>query len=263
MRVWRKLHASILDSSDVAGLSDAAALLLTFLITAQDDTGYYPWNPTKIKRLTLTRNWSTERSQTLAEELCVAGITRFEEGGILLINGAKLNGKPRKGVEEESYPRNTNLCNPPQPADSLTTAIQQPDALEKRRGEGGTLPLEKSRVEKSRESGAKAPVVKLPEWVNKTLWERFLEMRKKIKATPTLYAQGLLIKTLTELKAQGNSPDAVLEQSIMNGWKGLFAVKNGGNNGTKYGRPGTNPAPYKDKPRTIYTLPEGPIVLGR
>jgi len=118
--------------------------------------------------------------------------------------------------------------------------------------------LSKSKKEKS---GAKAPFV-LPEWVNKELWDGFLEMRKKAKASPTRHALDLLIRDLEKLKAEGNDPGDVLEQSIKNSWKGLFAIKNGGSDG-KYGKSRTNLTPYKDKPRTIYTLPEGPIVLGR
>ncbi len=221
MRVWRKLHASILDSSDIASLSDAAVLLLTFLIVAQDDTGYYPWDATKIKRLTVTRNWGTEKIQGLATELCSAGIAQFEEGGILLINGMRFNGKPRKDVDDDIYARNATIQTETQHVNTTSTPRQHDvDST-----------LHQSRVERverveKREGGAEAPFV-LPEWLNKSLWESFLTMRKKAKAMPTRHAQTLLIAALGKLKEEGNSPDAVLEQSIMNGWKGLFAVKNG------------------------------------
>lgn len=54
----------------------------------------------------------------------------------------------------------------------------------------------------------------------------FADMRKQIKAPMTDRAVGMAIKKLTELSG-GNSDTAVkiLEQSIMNSWKGLFPLK--------------------------------------
>lgn len=54
----------------------------------------------------------------------------------------------------------------------------------------------------------------------------FVDMRKQIKAPMTDRAIGMAIKKLTELSG-GNSDTAVkiLEQSIMNSWKGLFPIK--------------------------------------
>ena len=54
----------------------------------------------------------------------------------------------------------------------------------------------------------------------------FVDMRKQIKAPMTDRAVGMAIKKLTELSG-GNSDTAVkiLEQSIMNSWKGLFLLK--------------------------------------
>ena len=54
----------------------------------------------------------------------------------------------------------------------------------------------------------------------------FVDIRKQIKAPMTDRAVGMAIKKLTELSG-GNSDTAVkiLEQSIMNSWKGLFPLK--------------------------------------
>ena len=54
----------------------------------------------------------------------------------------------------------------------------------------------------------------------------FVDMRKQIKAPMTDRAVSMAIKKLTELS--GGNPDAavkILEQSVMNGWKGLFPLK--------------------------------------
>ncbi len=67
--------------------------------------------------------------------------------------------------------------------------------------------------------------INIPDWLDGEVWLSFLEMRKKIGATPTDKAQELLIKKLETLKNEGNEPIKVLEQSIMNNYKGVFPLK--------------------------------------
>jgi len=81
----------------------------------------------------------------------------------------------------------------------------------------------------------------VPDWINKITWDSFLEMRKKSGAFPTDNAIGLLIKKLETLKAEGNDPNKVLEQSIMNNYKGLFPLKES-KNGKYQGNPSQKPA---------------------
>jgi len=69
----------------------------------------------------------------------------------------------------------------------------------------------------------------LPDWVDAQTWADFLEMRKKMKASPTLKAMALLIGVLDKLRADGNDPKAVLERSIERGWKGVFELPAKGN----------------------------------
>lgn len=65
---------------------------------------------------------------------------------------------------------------------------------------------------------------KLPEYIKKELWDDFLAMRKKIKQVPTEKAKQLLLEKLEQLRMSGNDPNKVIEQSIMNNWKGLFPL---------------------------------------
>lgn len=57
-------------------------------------------------------------------------------------------------------------------------------------------------------------------------WDGWIESRKK---KPTARAIDLAIKTLTELQAKGQNPEAVLNQSTLNGWTGLFPLKGNAN----------------------------------
>lgn len=62
-------------------------------------------------------------------------------------------------------------------------------------------------------------------------WDGWIAERKK---KPTARAIALAIKKLHDLQTEGQNPEDVLNQSTMNGWAGLFAVK-GGSNGKPSG----------------------------
>lgn len=68
--------------------------------------------------------------------------------------------------------------------------------------------------------------VSLPEWLSHESFEAFEEHRKKLKAPMTPLAKSRLIAELSRLREDGNEPVAVLDQSILNGWKGVFPLKN-------------------------------------
>ena len=52
VREWRPLHRGIITSDKLAGVSDPAFRLFTYLIAAQDDAGMYPWSQTTRRVLT-------------------------------------------------------------------------------------------------------------------------------------------------------------------------------------------------------------------
>lgn len=64
----------------------------------------------------------------------------------------------------------------------------------------------------------------LPEWLDPQAWQQFVEFRKR-KAPLTARAAELAIAELAKLRDQGHDPVAVINQSILNGWRGLFALK--------------------------------------
>lgn len=71
----------------------------------------------------------------------------------------------------------------------------------------------------------------LPIFINKNLFDSFVQMRNKIKKPLTDYAKELLIKDLTKFEAfrTGNA-NIALENSIKNSWQGVFEPKNNYNN---------------------------------
>lgn len=63
----------------------------------------------------------------------------------------------------------------------------------------------------------------LPDWIPAEAWAGYVEMRKAIKKPlKTDRAINLAINTLERLRADGNDPGAVLDQSTLHGWQGLF-----------------------------------------
>lgn len=78
----------------------------------------------------------------------------------------------------------------------------------------------------------KNPPTPLPDWLPSGAWLDYLEHRKKKRAPNTERAKQLAIGALAKLKDGGNDPTAVINQSILNGWTGLFEIR-ATNNGAK------------------------------
>src|SRR5262249_1583050 len=72
------------------------------------------------------------------------------------------------------------------------------------------------------------PKIEIPEWIPRQQWDAFIEMRCKIKAKPTDRGILLLISALQKLR-HSDDIGAVLDQSTMHNWKGVFPVKHGTN----------------------------------
>lgn len=67
--------------------------------------------------------------------------------------------------------------------------------------------------------------VELPPWLSSNDWDDFLDHRRSMKAKMSLVAQRRAIKLLERLHENGENIEEVINQSIVNGWKGLFPVK--------------------------------------
>ena len=69
-----------------------------------------------------------------------------------------------------------------------------------------------------------------PDWVPKLEWSEFVKMRRKIRHPLTEFACQLIVGDLEKFRKQGYDPGAVLQESIKNGWRGVF-IPNGGRSG--------------------------------
>ena len=65
----------------------------------------------------------------------------------------------------------------------------------------------------------------IPLWITQESWQAFEESRRKIKAPLTPYAGKLILAELCKLKASGEDPQACLDQTIRNGWRDVFPLR--------------------------------------
>ena len=65
----------------------------------------------------------------------------------------------------------------------------------------------------------------LPDWMPASEWADFVEMRRKNRNALTDRAKRLAVNELDKLRAAGHDPAAVINQSVLNAWKGFFPLR--------------------------------------
>ncbi|MBV1788628.1 replication protein [Marinobacterium sp. D7] len=89
-------------------------------------------------------------------------------------------------------------------------------------------PQKKDNYSKDTITKNKAPDLSVvPEWLSLKTVEEFIDHRKSIKKPLTQKALTLLIGKLDSFRSEGHDPIVCLEESIMNGWQGVFRPKGG------------------------------------
>lgn len=96
----------------------------------------------------------------------------------------------------------------------------------------------------------------LPNWLPIPEWEAFVADRKERRKALTSRATEMAITTLAELREMGQDLAAVLNQSIANGWSGLFAVKVSTKAPTSAGLADRNKAAAAEFTRSMTERPE-------
>ena len=99
------------------------------------------------------------------------------------------------------------------------------------------LPLHKS--VSTKETITKETITKergeviFPEWLPKNTFQEYITLRKSVKHPLPQESYPRFFKKLKKLADTSNStPEEILDQSITNGWYGIFAIKKEGNNGS-------------------------------
>lgn len=203
-------------------LSDGAFRLLVFMLSMADD-----WN-FSIKGLTFQTGWPERKIMRLVAELKKAGHIvqklQLDERGKFLPSLWEIYEVPidaihvsRKASPTQSVNDATRGSRKASPTlDVKSVVIRKPIYKEDQY-------IKKTNVEKKDEFD------ELLKPLSPELKETFLEfikMRKTIKAPMTAKALDLAIKKAEKLgEGDPDKMKAVIEQSILNSWKGLFALK--------------------------------------
>ena len=72
--------------------------------------------------------------------------------------------------------------------------------------------------------------INLPDFIDAELFANFIQHRKEIKKPLTPHARDLIIKKLSDFNSRGLDANKALENSIINGWQGVFEPRGYKNN---------------------------------
>lgn len=135
-------------------------------------------------------------------------------------SGSERSATAKSGAErQKEYRERKSLQNSDVTRD-VTNDVTSNRREEKIREENKEEKIKTKRKAKTASPSA-MPVV-LPDWLPEKPWNDFLAMRKEIKKPVTEHGIPLAIKKLADLRADGHDPQAVLENSTMNNYQGLF-----------------------------------------
>jgi hypothetical protein len=87
------------------------------------------------------------------------------------------------------------------------------------------LAIPERETETERETEKKPVSLELPDWLNKTDWNDFVEMRKKLKKPMTDRAVKLMLSKLETMKNKGIDTSEVLQKSILANWSDVYEPK--------------------------------------
>lgn len=140
------------------------------------------------------------------------------ESGTVIAGKADYNSAETGTVSESSgssnstvFPANSTVFPPEQYRFSLETVPKTVHGIEHL--------IEKQKKEKKNKED------EIPDWMPIEAWNGFLQMRRKIKKPMTEEGLRLAVKKLKKFLDAGQDIEAVLNNSTMSNWAGLFEVK--------------------------------------
>lgn len=90
-----------------------------------------------------------------------------------------------------------------------------------------SIPLQGEEVRKAKVE------ISLPDWLDADDWLDWLDHRKAIRKPVSDRAKPRVLAALSKLRDEGHAPDEVIQQSIANGWQGLFPLRARHENGKR------------------------------
>lgn len=147
-------------------------------------------------------------------EICDQVIAEYHAKAEIAKANGKLGGRPPKAKAKQKEPSGF-----PSGYDPVASGVADLTG-----SEANQEPITKNHKPVKLKPEAATPAA-LPDWLPADCWTAFVEMRKAIKKPLTPGGIPLAMQKLDTLRAAGNDPRAVLEQSTLNSWQGLFEIK--------------------------------------
>jgi hypothetical protein len=89
-----------------------------------------------------------------------------------------------------------------------------------------TEPVKEARASRTRPAKPDRLAFPLPSWLPADAWTDFRDHRRQIKRPLTVRAEELLIAKLDGFRREGHNVVAILNESIIHGWQGIFPPRN-------------------------------------
>lgn len=203
-----------------------------------------PMQPAQVARLV---GESEKVVRSLLDEIEAAGVFSRDESGaifsrrmlkderirLIRASAGRLGGNPNLVKQKDNqgpkqhHKQAVKHGDKPEPTPSSSSSTSEspigdssPPTPPQAGGEdGGSKP---AASKAGRETAPRA--VTMPPWLPAADWQAFVEHRRRLRAPMTEVAQARAIAELDRLRTDGHDPLAVINQSIINGWKGLFPL---------------------------------------
>jgi hypothetical protein len=222
----RNIKPGFYENEDLAELDPLARILFTGLWCYADREGRFEWRPKRIKALILPYD-DTDVTLHLMSLHAMTLILQYK------VDGCVYGFIPNFKKHQNPHPHEARSILPA-PEDGEILFASKAELIQchdMSRECNADILIPDSLIPDSQNNRVKKPKTKtkasdfvLPGWVDPNVWSSFIEHRKILKSPMSIQAQRLAVTTLEKLKAQGNAPVDVINQSIERGWKGLFPV---------------------------------------
>jgi hypothetical protein len=205
----RYLKPGIRDSETIDSLSPLAETLFYRLLVTVDDFGRYDGRPAMIKAACFPiKDINPTKCAALLDELHSSGLVYvYTVDGKPFVQMRKWDNIPR--AKESKYPEHSDDCT------HLHTSANIPRT---------DVPLTETETKTQTEKKPAQDCAPLPDGLDVNAWQKWTDFRKAIKKPmkePSIPA------AMQALAKHGLNQMAVVDQSIANGWQGLFALKPG------------------------------------
>lgn len=134
-------------------------------------------------------------------------------------------GEEGEGHQKRKASKNGRLPkSEPKPTKNGVKAPQKRSETPPKTG-GVTEGTEEEQKGTQKRAGRAKVCVELPDWLPEEAWTHWLDHRKALKAPFTQRAAELSIQVLARLRDEGHDPVAVIDESVLRGWTGLFPLR--------------------------------------